>query len=185
MKAAYDNKAWAFVSDYARLWVIQNHGGIYLDTDVEIKRSPDFLLEHAAFFGTQQVDKLVNTGLCFGAEAGHPAINAMLAEYDNVTFDPEKKAELACPILNSHALEAFGFQFYVSPREFDQGVWVYPPRYFDPLSPGKSENLLCGDTVSVHHYSASWLPASKRWKRRLIRMVGEERIHIIKKWLRR
>lgn len=185
IKDAYDNKAWAFVSDYARLWVIWNHGGIYLDTDVEIKRTPDFLLEHAAFFGTQQVDKLVNTGLCFGAEAGHPVIKAMLEEYDGIVFDPEKKTEFACPILNTRALESFGYRFSTVPKEFDAGICVYPPQYFDPLSPGESENLLCKDTVSVHHYSASWQSASKRWRRRVIRLIGEERIHIIKQRLRR
>ena len=33
---AYEKKYWAFVSDYARLWVVYNYGGIYLDTDVEV-----------------------------------------------------------------------------------------------------------------------------------------------------
>ena len=40
-REAYEEKKWAFVTDYARLWIVYNHGGIYLDTDVEIIKEFD------------------------------------------------------------------------------------------------------------------------------------------------
>ena len=49
VKEAYEAKKWAFVTDYARLWIIYHYGGIYLDTDVEIIKPLDCLLENEAF----------------------------------------------------------------------------------------------------------------------------------------
>ena len=68
MKAAYEAKAWAFVSDYARLKVVYDNGGIYLDTDVELLKKPDFLLENQCYIGIQQPESLCTTGLGFGAQ---------------------------------------------------------------------------------------------------------------------
>ena len=66
VRQAYDVKKWAFVSDYARLKIIHTCGGIYLDTDVELIKSLDSLLEYNAFFGFED-GKYVATGLGFGA----------------------------------------------------------------------------------------------------------------------
>lgn len=183
-KAAYEAGCWAFVSDYARLKLVYDHGGIYLDTDVELLKSPDALLRHEAFFATEQKDKCVATGLGFGGEKGSAAVAAMLAVYDTVTFDPEKREQLACPILNTKALRERGYVFGGDVQQLP-GAAVYPPRYFDPLAPGDTQNLLCGDTYSIHHYSASWTSPGNRLKRRLFRLVGEERILKIKGWLKR
>ena len=101
VQAAYENKAWAFVSDYARLRIIYENGGIYLDTDVELIRNLDELLDHVAFFGAHQVNGLVATGLGFGSEKRTKILKELLRLYDNTDFDPCKKNELACPILNS------------------------------------------------------------------------------------
>ena len=47
VKQAYEAKKWAFVTDYVRLYALYYHGGIYMDTDVEVLKSFDpFLLTH-------------------------------------------------------------------------------------------------------------------------------------------
>ncbi|MBP3463612.1 MAG: hypothetical protein J6K45_03935 [Clostridia bacterium] len=61
-KEAYENKKWAFVTDYARLWIIYNHGGIYLDTDVEIIKNIDFILETDSFLASED-NVHINTGV--------------------------------------------------------------------------------------------------------------------------
>ena len=66
-KAAYEAKAWAFVSDYARLRVVYDNGGIYLDTDVELLKNIDFLLPYEGYIGVQQAGCYCTTGLGFGA----------------------------------------------------------------------------------------------------------------------
>ena len=82
---AYEAKKYAFVSDYARLAVVYEHGGIYLDTDVELVRPLDELLELPGFMGFQNNNE-VATGLGFGARKGNPVVQALLRDYDALGF---------------------------------------------------------------------------------------------------
>ena len=77
MSQAYKDKKWAFVSDVARLLIVYENGGLYFDTDVEVIRSIDDLLENDAFFGFEN-DSFVATGLGFGAIKGQASVKAML-----------------------------------------------------------------------------------------------------------
>ena len=175
VKAAYEAKAWAFVSDYARLQIVYDQGGIYLDTDVELKKSLDAVRDNRCYVALQQVGNWVATGLGFGAEKGSEAVLAMLKAYEEETFDTGRREQLACPILNTRALAPFGVGYAEQVQRLPQ-VTVYPPRFFDPVSPGDAENLLCEDTVSIHHYSATWQSPKQRLKRRLIHLIGQERV---------
>ena len=57
----YKEKKYAFLTDYLRLLIVEEHGGIYFDTDVEAVHSFDELLDNPAFFGFEN-DRFVNTG---------------------------------------------------------------------------------------------------------------------------
>ena len=63
----------AFVTDYARLKIVYDNGGIYLDTDVELLKSLSPLLINSAFFGFED-EAYVATGLGFGAVKGAPIL---------------------------------------------------------------------------------------------------------------
>lgn len=184
VREAYKAKSWAFVSDYIRLKVVYDIGGIYLDTDVEIIKSPDFLLNNKAYFSVQQKDKNINTGLGFGAEKGAEIVAEMLKEYDNVEFDFGNKMEISCPILNTNAAKKLGFTYSDDVHKYSWGK-VYPPRYADPYALGQSENLRCAETVSIHHYDASWTGIINRIKVKLYRKIGMDKIIQIKKLLNR
>lgn len=179
MKAAYEAKAWAFVSDYARLKIIFDNGGIYLDTDVELVKKPDFLLENSCYIGIQQNELLCNTGLGFGAEKSSPVVCKMMESYDEISFVDKEKATFACPWLNDKAIRTFGV---VSNDKITylKDVTVYPPSFFDPISTGNTKVLLCDDTVSIHHYAATWAGNKQRWKRKIARILGEENVKKIK-----
>ena len=68
MKGAYESKKWGFIPDYARLDILYNYGGFYLDTDVELVRSLDELRYQPAFSGVEKWS-VVNIGGCSGAVA--------------------------------------------------------------------------------------------------------------------
>ena len=70
VRQAYEAKKWAFVSDYVRLKLVHDHGGVYMDTDVELLKPLDRLLSHKAYFGFEDDGLQINTGLGFGAERG-------------------------------------------------------------------------------------------------------------------
>lgn len=184
VREAYEAKAWAFVSDYIRLKVVYDIGGIYLDTDVEIIKNLDFLLNNESYFCVQQFGKYINTGLGFGAEKNAEIVGKMLSEYDDVEFNYDEKLNISCPILNTKAAEKLGFAYSDNVHEYSWGT-VYPPQYADPYAPGTSESLMCADTFSIHHYSASWTSVSNRIKLRLYNLLGMERINFIKKLIKK
>ena len=182
VRQAYDNKAWAFVSDYARLKIVYDNGGIYLDTDVELLKNLDFLLDNSFFACVSQIECLCATGLGYGAEAGNPVVRKMMEVYESMEFDLKKKEQIACPYINDSVIKSFGYKLCDEMIKVN-GMTILPPRYMDPLSPGDSKNLLCEDTISIHHYSASWTSTPNRLKRKIFDAVGQERINKIKKIL--
>ncbi|NFG58749.1 exopolysaccharide biosynthesis protein [Clostridium botulinum] len=183
VKSAYESGNWAFVSDYARLKIIYENGGIYFDTDVEVIRNIDSLLDNECFVGVQQVERVIATGLGFGAVAHNKIIKSMLEQYENIIFDEKNIMQFACPYLNTRAFKFYGFNNNNNNDDIQkiEGAKIYPPRYFDPIASGKSENLKCQDTFSIHHYSASWTPISQRIKRKIAILIGGEKIIKIKR----
>lgn len=184
IKSAYGSKAWAFVSDYARLKIVYDEGGIYLDTDVELKKSLDELRKNEGFFAIQQEGHYCATGLGFGAQKENEIVKTMLDLYDDLIYSEENKFSIACPYLNTKALEKYGYSYSDDVIVIHNNL-VLPPRFMDPIAPGKNkENLLCNDTVSIHHYSASWMDDKTVRRRKIIRIIGEKRIYKIKKILK-
>jgi len=178
--SAYREEAWAFVSDYARLRVAYDYGGFYLDTDVELLKNLDFLLDAQCCIGVQQDRRLCTTGLGFGCIKSSSVVRMMLAEYDQLVYEAAQKAELACPYQNNAVLSKMGYEYCDEIVELP-GVTVFPCRYFDPIAPGKNtENLLCADTISIHRYSNSWGSKYDVLRRRLIGLFGVVRVERLK-----
>ena len=168
MAEAYQLKKWPFVSDLARLIIIYNNGGVYLDTDVElIKPLDDILLHNQFFFGIENLPDPINasrsihvaTGLGFGAEAKNSVILSLIEEYDDSHFVlPEGALDLtACPLRNTKALEKYGFNGTDRIYNFMGGT-IYPSEYFCPVEYGTGISRITENTVSIHHYAASWKP---------------------------
>lgn len=101
---AYNCKKYAFVSDVARLSVVYEYGGIYLDTDVELIARIDPLLNDGCFLFFQNVVQ-VATGLGFGAEKHYSIIGNMLADYTDRHFVVDEMANVTCPKLNTDVLK--------------------------------------------------------------------------------
>lgn len=171
-KEAYDRKKWAFVSDYARLKIIYENGGIYLDTDVELIKPLDSLLEYEGFMGFQN-DGTVATGLGFGAVAGHPLIRAMLDDYMEIPFLKEDKTMdlTACPVRNTKCLESLGLRSDGTRQEI-LGMQIFPADYFSPMDWRNGKLRKTAATYSIHRCDASWLSREeKRWMR-LQQLIG-------------
>lgn len=180
IKAAYETKKWAFVSDYARLKVVYDNGGIYLDTDVELRKNLDSLREHGCYIGIQQNEFLCTTGLGFGATKSNPVVLKMLESYDDLTFSESHTLELSCPRLNNAVIRSYGLVSNTEITDLPE-VTVYPPQYFDPYG---GKNLLCDETYSIHHYAASWTSEKNQFKRKIARWIGQDNIISIKSLLK-
>ena len=173
MKDALAAKKWGFVPDYARLDIIYQHGGIYLDTDVEIIRSFDDMLKNKGYAGFESED-LVNFGQGFGAEAGNPVIKALRDSYEELSFiNPDGSLNLiASPALNTITLEELGLEKNNKKQILSDCFTIYPIEYFCPKSLNDGIIRCTKNTYSIHHFDASWFTESQqkakleRWKQK-------------------
>ena len=173
VKEAYDAKKWAFVSDYARLDIIDHNGGIYLDTDVELIKPLDEFLEVPAFFGAESTG-FVNTGLGFGAEKENKAVKCMLSEYKAIRFkkDDGTYDTTPCPRRNTKPFEEEGYRFSEKEIWKTQYAIVFPPEYFCPIDYRTGKMMITDKTCSIHHYSASWLSDEERYHDELTQEIA-------------
>lgn len=172
IRQAYEAKRWAFVTDYVRLDIIYRFGGIYLDTDVEVIRSLDPLLENSAFAGMENVDRAqlsINTGLGFGAEKKHPTINEWRSIYYGLSFLQADGTPhlLTTPARITAWMEKYGFQ-QENVKQVISDVTIYPTEYFCPKQYGSIDISITPNTFSIHHYSETWKSpeeknAEQRW----------------------
>lgn len=161
MKQAYEAKKWGFVPDYARLDIVYQYGGIYLDTDVEMIRNFDELLTNQGFFGfedTGEGDYFVACGLGFGAEKGNPLVKKLRDYYDGISFVNEDASLNLMPAPRHNAL-IFNKEGVIMNNSLQviEGNVFYPAEYFCPKIFKTGKTKLTEHTLSIHHFSASWM----------------------------
>lgn len=147
-RMCYNQKKFAFLSDYVRLVVIEQYGGLYFDTDVEVIRSFDDLLNYGLFLGFE-TDQFVNTGEGFGSEPHHPAVKKMISKYDPL-LDGEH-GTVGCPILNTAALLELGLIQNGKLQIFgDKKIVIFPAEYFNPNDSSTGKLTKTDNTYSIH-----------------------------------
>ena len=159
VRQAYEAKKWAFVTDYVRLQIIYEHGGIYVDTDVEFRKRPDMLLKHQAFFGFES-DQYVATGLGFGAVQGCPIVKEIMDDYENIPFLLEDGSYdlTACPVRNTEVFVKHGLRQDGSKQLLDGDVLILSQEYLSPIRSDSDVIRYTPNTISVHWFAGSWFP---------------------------
>ena len=192
VKEAYKVKKWAFVTDYVRLWILYNEGGVYFDTDVELIKSIDALLDYNAFFGFEDYrlnDKVfVATGLGVGSVKKNEIIGAMMNDYENIHFiiDNGEYDLTPCPQRNSRVLEEKGFVLSGA-LQVNNGVVLLPSDYLCPINWQTNVLNITENTISIHHFAASWKEGkkSRRFKLLVRKIIGGKLYDRIRKIIRR
>lgn len=164
MEKAAEDKKWAFVTDYARLDVLTQYGGIYLDTDVEVLKDLTPLCENQAFIGFEKTD-IIGDGQGFGGIAGFPIFREMLEVYDGLDEYIESP-KLRTKILLKHGLKLDGC------RQQINGMEIYPVDFFCPKSWETGRIKITSNTYSIHHFDGSWHGKSGRKYIVLMRMLN-------------
>lgn len=181
---AYKDAKWAFVSDYARLQIVYENGGIYLDTDVELLKSLDVLLDKGlGFMGFETID-WVASGLGFAAEKGDRIIYEMMKYYHTLDFNQVDPAKVACPIINTEVLKRHGLNLNNRLQVVGK-LQILPNDFLCPENIFTGESKYTENTVSIHHYSASWMSNEEKHKMRLIvaikRILPKRTVSVIRK----
>jgi mannosyltransferase OCH1-like enzyme len=169
-KEAYAAKKFAFVSDFARFWILHEHGGIYFDTDVEVIRSMDDIVAKGAFMGFEkqtskkQLNHYIAPGLGIACSAKHPLWHQIIDCYSAYTsFD--MNTGTVCNIV-SRILLSEGASLSGN-KETVHNVHLYPADYFCPQAMMGAPIEITENTRSIHHFDGTWLPW---WKKGLVQM---------------
>lgn len=181
---AYAAGKYAFVSDYARFWVLYRYGGVYFDTDVEVIRPMDDILSAGPFMGMECDGRdggrvAVNPGLGLGAEPGMPLYGEILDGFAGMAFWGNNGAVNPWTMIPmvTRLLQEKGF---AGNRGIERvaGVTVYPPAWFNPFEDATGRLRKTAETRSIHWYAKSWMreesPFRVAVKRALRRLLGKD-----------
>ena len=175
---AYKAKKYAFVSDYARFWILYNHGGLYFDTDVEMLKPIDDIVAKGGFMGMEKTEGntldnfdsdtvLIAAGLGLGVEKGHVLYKQILDIYSNKHFitwsgnftgtvvDTTTNLILSKTTIQKNKINEF------------QGIYIYPDEYFDPMNFYTGDITITQNTRTIHKYATTWSMGNcnSLWKR--------------------
>lgn len=177
-KEAYEAKKYAFVSDYARFWILYHFGGVYFDTDVEVIRPLDEIIERGAFMGCEidgqdphYGDIAVAPGLGLAVEAGHEVYKAILEKYATLRFlneDGSYNTTYAVVKLTTDILKSFGMENIKGIQQVAD-IYIYPQRYFNPFDDATGRLNKTADTYTIHWFSKTWLKVNpmRQWISRI------------------
>jgi mannosyltransferase OCH1-like enzyme len=149
---AYRARKFAFVADYVRLQALHEHGGVYLDTDMEVLKPFDPLLQTQLFIGLETPDR-IGVGV-IGAVRGHPFLKRALDRLDaqarsgRLSFEP--LPELITALARTSGPDALT----LLPEEY---FYPYNPHSPSPLRQKPLQSNISERTFAIHHWAGSWV----------------------------
>ena len=189
-KEAYNVKKYAFVSDYARFWILYNYGGLYFDTDVEVIKPMDDIIANGAFMGCENEVKKknhktlsINPGLGIGAKSGLNIYQEILNLYATLHFIRKDGSYNQKTIVyyTTEILCKYGLK-QIDEVQNCAGILIYPKEYFSPKNYKTGELAITNKSYTIHHYSASWKNDIERYadqmKNKLLFIPPNARIYI-------
>ena len=184
VKQAYKNKMFAFVSDYVRIKVLYDYGGIYLDTDVEVLKKFDDLLENELFWGFEEGNYIATSTI------GSKKKNKIISEFIDLYKDESLIDEYGRVIKTTNVsmitklLESKGVKMNGKYQQVD-GMTIYPREVFSPYDYSNCRNFMTKDTYCIHHFYKSWMSFPQRIKSsikyNIAKIIGGDNLAKIRK----
>ncbi|MEK6153516.1 glycosyltransferase [Flavobacteriaceae bacterium 3-367] len=187
---AFETKKYAFAADYIRLYAVYHHGGIYLDTDIEVLKSFNDLL-HLPYFLGSEGQGIIEAGV-FGAEKNTPWIAECLKHYDNRAFikiDGSLDQATLPRIMMQQVKQLYILEELTSPEiktldysaKEEKKVYMFPQDYFCAKNHGTGMIEKTENTYSIHHFAMSWVSKKRtvlpNIKRKLMGVIGVKAVN--------
>lgn len=153
---AYSKGKFAFVSDFARYLILYQQGGVYFDTDVEVIKSFDDILEAGPFLGIEKdrTDISVAPGLGMGAYPKMSFYKKMVDFYSSLPITDDIRPYLVSK--TTEFLKEAGFEMEDILQKIND-IYIYPNEYFNPLDDFSGKIKITPNTHSIHFYAKSWI----------------------------
>jgi mannosyltransferase OCH1-like enzyme len=192
-KEAYDAGKYAFVSDYARFWILYKYGGLYFDTDVEVIKPMEDIVNKGPFMGCEIPESkneglAVAPGLGIGSVPGLKLYSDLLELYSTLHFQMVDGGHHLKTVVEytSELLQKQGLK-NIDEIQYCAGVWIYPSEYFSPWDAILGKMNITENTRSIHWYSKTWLPKESSiliWSKRILRRIfGKNIKYRVKRFL--
>ena len=155
-RQAYQKKKYAFVIDPVRLQLLREHGGIWLDTDIEIIKNLDPLLELPAFMSFES-DTLLHTGIV-GSEKGAAWTDEYWKYMNRKPFIRWNGRLNKTPstVIVSRILKKRGVKLDNTFQIYDDSLHIFPKDYFCPKDYKTGKITITDNTYCIHHFAGSW-----------------------------
>ena len=172
VKEAYENKKYAFVSDYVRVYALYNIGGIYLDTDVEVFKPLDEFLEEDSFWGFEEKNYIATSTI--GAQKGNKLIKMFLDFYEGKSFNETSKNLGASTNVQvvTKIFKELGFNMDGSKQSIENIGTIYPQDYFSPYDYINYYDKKTDNTYLMHHFYKSWVSPKDKMKSNIKKMLS-------------
>lgn len=173
---AYNAKKYAFVSDYARIWILYNYGGVYFDTDVEVISPMTDIIEKGPFMGFEinnsTENKIaVNPGLGIGSPSRLELYKDILDVYSNLNFWIGSKINLYAIVrITTDILTINGLK-NVDGAQTVNGITIYPSEFFNPIDSLTGRLNKTANTRTIHWYDNSWSSPVSRLKTKIGKLI--------------
>lgn len=180
VQEAYAVKKYAFVSDYVRLWALEQYGGLYMDVDFEVYKSFDDLMGYNAFAGYEGSKRQPIMMGVIAAKAHHLWIQEMIATYTNRRFIMSNTMFDMTPNTGYFLqwMQERGFVADGKEKDF-MDVHIFPVEYFCPIQT-TGEDFTCEHTYCEHKGLHSW-SGNGGWKGKILSIIGTKwKIKLIK-----
>lgn len=168
VRQAYDARKFAFVTDVVRLWALYHHGGIYMDTDVEVIKPLDSLLGFEAVSGFESKTQ-IPTGLMACLD-GFALFKELLDQYETAQFvRPDGSLDLTTNVERITARCRKSGLVLNGQLQTIEGFTLLPQDYLCPKSQETGVITLTPNSLCIHHFSGSWLNKSAKLREWLAR----------------
>lgn len=182
---AYAMKKYAFVSDYARFWILHKYGGIYFDTDVELIRPIDDIIARGNFMGFETdpnpakgdaSEGSVAPGLGLGVAPGLDVIKKMLDYYEDKHFicETNMRNQITVVHICTKVLMENELQNVEGIQKVDDDIYIYPAEYFCPINVTTGRIHVEKNTRTIHHYAGTWVDKKFSLKEFVKRLLPEK-----------
>lgn len=172
VREAYEAKKWAFVSDVARLYALVHEGGIYMDTDVEVIKPLDSLLEYEALSGFESQTR-IPTGL-MACREGQKLFQEFLNEYKDIHFiQPDGRVDTTTNVTRiTNICLKYGLQLN-NTQQTVAGFTLLPLDYLCPKDFETGVIHLTKNTFCIHHFDGSWLSEEEKYSFRIQKKLAD------------